>query len=176
MYKRQSNDCPIERWPDDPTWTSVVRPDAAGRDVDLARTAGPAEPIVGESKQVWITAESLAPDDPALAARPDLPAIFVFDRPLLERLRLSAKRLVFLVETLAEIAEHRPLELVLGEPATVLAGRRVAVTFAPVPGFRRIAHVIEPTEVHPARWLARPHAGSISSFSAWRKRIGPLPG
>jgi deoxyribodipyrimidine photo-lyase len=33
--------------------------------------------------------------------------VFVFDEPLLDRLRLSSKRLVFLVETLADLAGRR---------------------------------------------------------------------
>jgi len=36
---------------------------------------------------VWLTAESLGDADPALAAHADLPAVFVFDEPLLARLR-----------------------------------------------------------------------------------------
>ena len=69
----------------------------------MARTAGPTEPEHrGAPDAVWLTAESLGDDDPALAAHPDLPVVFVLDRPLLTRLRLSAKRLVFLVDRLAD--------------------------------------------------------------------------
>jgi hypothetical protein len=46
---------------------------------------------------------------------------------------------VFLTETLAELAEHRPLRILLGDPVTELAGTPLAVTFAPVPGFQRRA-------------------------------------
>ena len=41
-----------------------------------------------------------------MQAHPELPAVFVFDEPLLRRLRLSYQRLVFLTEALAEIAEQ----------------------------------------------------------------------
>lgn len=90
--------CPIEDFPhvrpgrpvDDP-------PPALGADPDPEGTAGPAAQVVeGEPQAVWLTAESLGDEDPALAARPGLPAVFVFDEPFLRRLRFSAKRLVFL--------------------------------------------------------------------------------
>jgi deoxyribodipyrimidine photo-lyase len=54
----------------------------------------------------------------------------------------------------------------------VLAGRDVAVTHAPVPGFRARAAEVRPVELHPWPWLRRPHAGPVSSFSAWRKGLG----
>ena len=60
---------------------------------------------------MWLTAESLGEKDPALLHNPNLPAVFVFDEPLLRHLRISPKRIVFLVETLAEIAETRPLNI-----------------------------------------------------------------
>jgi deoxyribodipyrimidine photo-lyase len=119
---------------------------------------------------VWLTAESLGDDDPALAAHPDTPAVFVFDEPLLARLRLSAKRLVFLTESLTELAEHRPVELHRGDPGSVLDGRRLAATFAPVPGFQRITARLTTLEVHPYPWLVTPRNGPIGSFSAWRRR------
>jgi deoxyribodipyrimidine photo-lyase len=120
-----------------------------------------------EPDVVWLTAESLGDDDPALAANPDLPVAFVFDEPLLERLQLSGKRLVFLTETLADLAARRDLEVHLGSPAAVLADRLSAVTFAPVPGFRRISRRLEIAELHPFPWLRRPRGGSVASFSQW---------
>lgn len=175
--------CPIEHWPRDPAFVSVHRPSELRASVDLDAEAGPVDVVrngggrhadsvpTGEADVVWLTAESLGAGDPALAGRPDLPVIFVFDEPLLRRLDLSAKRLVFLVETLSEIAENRELELWLGDPAGVLAERRPAVTFAPVPGFRRIAATVNPAELHPWPWLRRPTGGTISSFSGWRKAL-----
>ncbi len=100
---------------------------------------------------------------------PTLPAVFVFDRPLLERLQLSGKRLVFLVETLAEVNADRTLEVHLAEVPAALEGRRVAVTHAPVPGFARHIEHVDPAAVYPWSWLAAPGSGSVSSFSAWRK-------
>ncbi len=98
-------------------------------------------------------------------------SVFTFDRALLERLQLSAKRLVFLVETVAELAQHRVIELHLGDPAVALGGRRAAVTHAPVPGFVRIAGGVDIAVRHPWPWLARPSTGTVSSFSAWRRAV-----
>ncbi len=163
--------CPIEAWPDDPPLRQTERDPLVRSDPDVAATAGPAqvERTDGEPEVVWLTAESLGDGDPALTARPGLPAVFVFDEPLLARLRLSSKRLVFLAESLAELARHRPVELHLGRPVDVLRSRPVTVTYAPVPGFRRRAADIAPVEVHPWPWLRRPHDGSILSFTAWRR-------
>ena len=125
----------------------------------------------GAPDAVWLTAESLGVGDPALAANPALPVVFVFDEPLLARLQLSAKRLVFLVETLAELATDREVELWLGRPTAVLAQRSLAVTHAPVPGFARRSAQLDVAELHPWPWLTRPTSGSVRSFSAWRKGV-----
>ena len=66
-------------------------------------------------------------------AWPAAPAVFVFDEPLLSRLRLSAKRLVFIAETVAELAEDRAVRVLLGDPVLDLEGVALASTFAPVP-------------------------------------------
>jgi deoxyribodipyrimidine photo-lyase len=173
--------CPIEAWPDDPPLTRAPEPAPLRADPDPEATAGPATPEVdpqAPAEVVWLTAESLGDSDPALAAYPDLPAVFVFDAPLLARLRLSGKRLVFLVETLADLALRRYLEVHVGDPVEVLAGRRLATTYAPVPGWRRRADELRVVALHPWPWLVRPHGGSVASFSAWRKaaeRDGSLP-
>lgn len=162
--------CPIGDWPDDPAMAAVeVDPRLRG-DPDVERTAGPEQAeLRSPPEAVWLTAESLGDDDPALAAHPELPAVFVFDLPLLRTLRLSSKRLVFLVDRLAELGAHRTVEVHLGDPVRVLAGRPVAATFAPVPGWRRRARSLHLAEVHPWPWLERPRSGSVASFSAWSK-------
>jgi deoxyribodipyrimidine photo-lyase len=165
--------CPIEDWPDSEPGPPLDRHPRLRRDDDPAATAGPAAPYVtGTPTAVWLTAESLGSDDPASVAHPDLPLVFVLDAPLLSRLRLSGKRLVFLTETLAELGQHRHLEVHRGEPVDVLADRPVAVTFAPVPGFRARAARIAPAVVHPYPWLHRPGTGPLTSFTAWRKHLG----
>lgn len=160
--------CPIADWPADPPFADVDRDPRIRHDPDPVATAGPRtverhrDPIV-----VWLTAESLGDEDPALAANPNLPVVFVFDRALLGGLRLSGKRLVFLTERLAELASERELEIHLGEPLDALGDRAFATTFTPVPGWRRRIQRSSPAEIHPWLWLERPRAGSIVSFSAW---------
>jgi deoxyribodipyrimidine photo-lyase len=65
------------------------------------------------------------------------------------------------------------LEIHRGDPRDVLAGRAVAVTFAPVPGFERRAQRISPAAIHPYPWLTRPGSGPLTSFTAWRKGATP---
>jgi deoxyribodipyrimidine photo-lyase len=163
--------CPIEHWPDDPVLADAPDEPLLRRDPDPAATAGPIDvERTGEPDTVWITAESLGDDDPALAANPDLPIVFAFDEALLGRLRLASTRLVFLTERLAELAATRDLEVHLGDPAAALAGRRLATTFTPVPKGRRLRAVLDVVELRPWSWLRRPGSGSIRSFSAWRGR------
>ena len=163
--------CPIGDWPDDPEFTEVDVDPRLRHDPDVERTAGPRR-VEHHSipEAVWLTAESLGDDDPALAAHPQLPIVFVFDEPLLATLRLSSKRLVFLADRLAELGVERDLEVHLGDPVQVLAGRPLATTFAPVPGWRRRADLLNLAEVHPWPWLERPGSGSVASFSAWANR------
>ena len=162
--------CPVQDWPDERTLHPAPDEPLLHRDPDPASTGGPSTVArSGEPEAVWITAESLGDRDPALAAHPDLPVVFVFDEPLLRRLQLSSKRLVFLTERLAELAQSRTLDVRLGDPAAELAGRPIATTFAPVPKWRRLRDVLEVVEVHPWPWLRPPGAGSIQSFSAWRR-------
>ncbi|MDH3301268.1 MAG: FAD-binding domain-containing protein [Acidimicrobiia bacterium] len=145
--------CPISDFPDEQPRSPVTRP-----------PLGPADDVYGppvvtrgsrDPELVWLTAESLGARDPALVAHPDLPVVFVFDEPLLARLRLSGKRLVFLAETLTELARSRSLEIRLARPIDVLSPRTAAVTAAPVPGFARLAGRLDVGR-HPWPWLRRP--------------------
>ena len=164
-----AHQCPIDTFPPEPSVEPVPFP----AEIDLR---GPRQVVRHRDPEVvWLTAESLGHDDPALAAHRDLPVVFVFDEPLLSRLQLSAKRLVFLLETLAELGQQRRLELFIGEPTSVLKDRRVVVTHAPVPGFARRAAVVQPAEIHPWPWLVPDHEGPIRSFSSWRKRVRRSP-
>jgi deoxyribodipyrimidine photo-lyase len=167
--------CPIADGPDVAEARAVADPDPRLReDPDAAATAGPPRAVHrADPDAVWVTAESLGDEDPALAGHPDLPAVFVFDAPLLARLRLSGLRLVFLTERLAELATDREVEIRLGDPVAELAGRRPAVTFAPVPGWRRRAVALDLAVVHPWPWLRRPGPGRLTSFSAWARTPGP---
>ncbi|MFM8861181.1 MAG: FAD-binding domain-containing protein, partial [Acidimicrobiia bacterium] len=162
---------PIADWPEDPDFVDAEVDERLRGDPDVEATAGPTRAeIRSRPEAVWLTAESLGDDDPALAAHPDVPMVFVFDEPLLATLRLSSKRLVFLTDRLAEIGAERPLEVHLGDPVRVLAGRPLATTFAPVPGWRRRARSLDLAELHPWPWLERPRSGSLASFSSWSRR------
>jgi deoxyribodipyrimidine photo-lyase len=165
--------CPIEKWPPDnpPEPQAYVDP-AIRKDPDVAATAGPMTPVVhAEPDLVWLTAESLGDSDPALVAHPSLPVHFIFDAPLLRRLRLGVNRLVFLAETVADLNRHREVVVWRGDPVEILTGQRVAVTFAPVPGARRRRGEIDPVATYPWPWLVPPHAGSMTSFTAWRRQV-----
>jgi deoxyribodipyrimidine photo-lyase len=156
--------CPIEDRPDAEAGPAV-RP--TPRLTAGPTDGGPVEAqVVGAPEAVWLTAESLGDTDPALRAHPDLPAVFVLDEPLLARLRLSGKRLVFLAETLAELGA----EVRLGDPVAELAGRSLAATWTPVPGWKRRAAALDVVALHPWPWLRRPGSGSLQSFSAWVRR------
>ena len=164
-----SDNCPIEGWPSDATGPSVDGPYLGPADIP----AGPEDVEgAGHADAVWLTAESLGDTDPALATNPTLPAVFVFDEPLLQRLQLSGKRLVFLAECLGDLAQRRDVEVRRGVVADELADRAVAATWAPVPGWQSIARRVEPVEIHPWPWLVRPGRAPVRSFSAWRKSVG----
>ena len=164
--------CPIQDWPADAPGAERPEPEPLLRaDPDPGSTGGPPDTVRhAEPDSVWLTAESLGDADPALDAHPDLPAVFVFDEPLLARLQLSGKRLVFLAETLADLGTRREVAVHRGGVATELRGRAPAVTHAPVPGFRVHAATVDVAEIRPWPWLWRPHAGPVSSYSAWRKK------
>ncbi len=171
---RLRRECPIEDWPGDESGVAVDPPvglrhptSATGPGAGPAGMEGTDEPDA-----VWMTFESMGDSDPAMAAHPTLPVVVVFDRPLLARLRLSGKRLVFLAETVAELAARREVEVYVDDPVAVLLDRAVSVTWAPVPGFVRRAAAIQPVEVHPWPWLSRPGSGPAGSFTAWRRAVG----
>lgn len=167
-----AGDCPIDQWPEErnPEARSLVDP-RIRRDQDLEVTAGPRSVVTIEAPDVvWVTAESLGDEDPALAANPDLPVVFVFDEPLLRRLRLAHTRLLFLAETLADLGQRRMIFLRRGDVVRELQSvGRFAVTHSPVPGWRRIVAAAQPSQVHPWPWLRRPHAGPVTSFTAWSR-------
>lgn len=168
--------CPVQQYPDRQVLPPIPAPAGVSVDPDPEATAGPREPVSrARVSRIWLTAESLGDEDPALVAQPDLPAVFVFDERLLARLRLTGKRLVFLVECLADLALRREVQVFRGDPVEVLRGGGVAATFAPVPGWRRRSTFIDVDEVHPWPWLVRPVAGPAGSFSAWRNAVGLDP-
>jgi len=168
--------CPISDAPGEPALVPAHPEPLLSHDPDVEATAGPhtAQRDHGAAppSAVWLTAESLGDADPALAANPTLPAVFVFDVPLLQHLRLHPRRLVFLAETLGDLATRRELEVRRGGTVAALRDgpEALSVTFTPVPGWRRRVRDLPVVELHPWRWLRRPSSGKVSSFSAWRGR------
>ncbi|MBZ5733086.1 deoxyribodipyrimidine photolyase [Nocardioides sp. TRM66260-LWL] len=162
--------CPIQEWPETPELADAPGPDLGKAPIP----AGPERVIGRGAEQVWLTAESLGDGDPALAADDARPVVFVFDEPLLRGLRLSGKRLVFLAESLGDLAARRDVEVRRGRVVDELAGRSLAVTHAPVPGFARRALALRPAEVHPWPWLVRPRPAPVRSFTGWRKAVGSV--
>ena len=175
----RAGDCPIGDPPDDPHLVDVLPEPLLRHDPDPEATAGPARversAVATGPRAVWLTAESLGDADPALSAHPGLPAVFVFDIPLLARLQLHPRRLVLLAETLGDLATRRDVEVWRGDVVATLgpdgpAARPLAATVAPVPGWRRRAAHLPVVERRPWPWLRRPDGGSVASFSAWRGR------
>jgi deoxyribodipyrimidine photo-lyase len=56
----------------------------------------------------------------------------------------------------------------LGDPYEFAHENPVAVTYAPVPSFKKFTAL---AEIHPYPWLKRPHGQSVKSFSAWRGKL-----
>ncbi len=166
------NNCPIQEFPDEIAPHQLERDPLLDRDLDLMKTAGPREVIkVGTPKYVLLTIDSLGDLDPALVANPGIPAIFIFNEAALGKLQLSSRRIGFYLQTLQDLATRREVQVFIGDPYQFAAQNAVAVTFAPVPSFRKFENL---AEIHPYPWLRAPHAGSVRSFSSWRQVITSL--
>ena len=59
---------------------------------------------------VWLHGDSLSKQDPARKRYPEGPSVFVFDRPFLDRARLSFKRIFFLYECAIKAADEMRVE------------------------------------------------------------------
>ena len=55
---------------------------------------------------VWLHGDSLSEQDPAAGKYPEARRVFVFDRPFLEKTKLSFKRIFFLYECALEAAQE----------------------------------------------------------------------
>ena len=135
-------------------------------DPNPIRTAGPSDPLeIRPPESVLLTIDSLGDEDPALVANPTLPAVFIFNKEALRKLQLSSRRLGFYIQTLQDLSSRRELKVMMGDPYEYAERHPVAVTFAPVPSFRKFRNL---AEAHPYPWLRKPHTGSVRSFSSWR--------
>ena len=162
-------DCPIENFPDKIPLDEAAFEPLLTSDPNPQGTAGPSIAIKNRTPEyVLLTIESLGDGDPALAAHPDLPAVFVFNESALRKLQLSSQRIFFYLETLKDLALRREVHLYLGDPPEFSRKNPVAVTYAPVPSFHKFTDL---AEIHPYPWLKRPHGLSVKSFSAWRGNL-----
>jgi len=162
-------DCPIQEFPESESPLQLERDPLLDRDPDPQATGGPAAVDTSrEPKQVLLTIDSLGDADPAMSANPELPVVFVFNVLALAKLQLSARRLGFYVETLADLATRRDLTVLMGDPYEYASQNDVSVTYAPVPSFAKYSNL---AETHPYQWLRRPHDGSVRSFSSWRAAL-----
>lgn len=163
------NNCPIQEFPDEVTLPETERNSLLDHDLDVSATAGPASPVrLKKSEYVMLTIDSMGDKDAALVAHPNLPVVFVFNEDGLRKLQLNSRRLVFYLQTLQDLATRRDLHVYLGDPYQFAQVHPVAVTFAPVPSFRKFSNL---AEIHPYPWLRTPHSGSLKSFSSWRKNL-----
>lgn len=162
-----ANACPIQEFPEEVTLNRLDVDSLLERDPDPEKTSGPkAVQKVDKPKYVLLTVDSMGDNDPALLANPDLPVVFVFNETALAKLQLSSRRIGFYLETLQDLSQRRELQVYLGDPYQFAKDNAVAVTFAPVPSFKKFTNL---AEIHPFPWLQPPQSGSVKSFSAWRK-------
>ena len=161
--------CPVAEFPEEISLAHSANNDRLDVDLDLAATRGPIAPELNEiAEYVLLTIDSLGDADPAMVAHPELPVVFVFNEPALRKLQLSSQRIAFYLQTLQDLSARRDLRVYLGDPYQFATDHAVAVTFAPVPSFKKFTDL---AEVYPFPWLRWPHAGSVRSFSSWRKNL-----
>ena len=162
-----ANACPIQEFPEEVSLNRLDVDSLLERDLNPEKTSGPTSVLkIDSPKQVLLTIDSMGDNDSALVANPDLPVVFVFNEDALSKLQLSSRRIGFYLETLQDLAQRRDLQAYLGDPYQFAKDNPVAVTFAPVPSFKKFSGL---AEIHPYPWLQKPHTGSVKSFSAWRK-------
>ena len=165
-----SNNCPIREFPEETALRQLERDPLIDHDPDVSETTGPVAPVKSaDADYVLLTIDSLGDNDAALAAHPDLPAVFVFNELALKKLQLSSRRIGFYLQTLQDMSTRRHVQTFLGDPYQFARDNAVAITYAPVPSFKKFSNL---AEVFPYPWLRPPHAGSVQSFTSWRTKLG----
>jgi deoxyribodipyrimidine photo-lyase len=161
--------CPIQEFPDEISPHQLSKDPLLDNDPDLIRTTGPTTAVINDqAKFVLLTIDSLGDNDAALVANPGLPVVFIFNEAALAKLQLSARRIAFYLETLQDLSTRRDLTVYIGDPYIFAKENPVAVTFAPVPSFKKFENL---AQIYPYPWLRKPHAGSVRSFTSWRQKI-----
>lgn len=134
---------------------------------------------------VWLHGDSLSITDAALAANPDAPTLFVFDRPFLSNHQIAFPRLAFMYGGVRDVAAARqaPTELRVGSVSEELAlfarehaATELHATENPTPEFGAIlAGVRERSPnlrvvVHPAERLTT-YSGPVTKFFGFWKKV-----
>ena len=130
---------------------------------------------------LWVHEEALGPNNPALRAWPDAPALFVFDTLWIQQQRISRKRLGFLYENALEL----PLTLRKGDVAAeviAFAQRHdadgVVTSTAVDPRLQRIADAIEAElplqELKPNPFVELPRPPRHGRFSRYWREAEPV--
>jgi len=128
---------------------------------------------------VWLHGDSLSERDPAAMRYPEAERVFVFDRPFLEKARLSFQRIFFLYECAVEAAH----EIRVGETVEELrqamrerGAERLAVTESVSPRWRELVADLQkggPVEVVPAVELVEvPKEYEAKRFTPFWKKFG----
>ena len=130
---------------------------------------------------LWVHEEALGPNNPALRAWPDAPALFVFDTLWIQQQRISRKRLGFLYENALEL----PLTLRKGDVAEeviAFAQRHdadgVVTSTAVDPRLQRIADAIDAElplqELEPDAFVELPRPPRLGRFSRYWREAEPV--
>ena len=128
---------------------------------------------------VWLHGDSLSKRDPALRNYPEARSVFVFDRPFLEKVGLSFKRIFFLYECAVEAVE----EMRAGETVEEILDwvrceglERVAVTESPSPRWRetveRLRQKVEVEVVLAEEMVTVPEGYPVKRFTPFWKDLG----
>jgi deoxyribodipyrimidine photo-lyase len=129
---------------------------------------------------VWVHGESLSPQQPALRAFPQAPAVWVWDEALLTEWRISLKRIVFMYECLLEL----PVTLQRGDVAAQVIdsaraqGRdQIVTTFSPSPRFQQIVAALRQggmtIHVLPGDHFVPDRAYDLKRFSRYWRQAQP---
>lgn len=128
---------------------------------------------------VWLHGDSLSEQDPAALKYPEAERVFVFDRPFLERAKVSFKRIFFLYECATEAAtEIRVGETTeeLREAMRMQGAERLAVSQSVSPRWRELVAELQrdvAVEVVPARDLVEvPEDYEAKRFTPFWKKFG----
>ena len=128
---------------------------------------------------VWLHGDSLSKQDPARKRYPEGPSVFVFDRPFLDRARLSFKRIFFLYECAIEAADEMrggdTVEEILAGAGREQLGR-LAVTESPSLRWRemveRLKQKMEVEVVKAEEMVTVPEGYRVKRFTPFWKDLG----